>query len=125
MLSEDVFSFRVGNDWEGNGSLMYGRLREKRTATAMERVARVVRLASEGGGIEEFAGQEEKSFGITPPSGCYARLVGVLGRSTPSFRPDDCSTREGGTLMGKWLGGLHGHLAKGLVLGLLRREGRL
>ncbi|GFR20593.1 hypothetical protein TNCT_18901, partial [Trichonephila clavata] len=41
------------------------------------------------------------------------------------FRPDDCSTCEGGTLMEKRLGGLHGHLTKGLVPGLLRRGGRL
>ncbi|GFQ67698.1 hypothetical protein TNCT_224361 [Trichonephila clavata] len=41
------------------------------------------------------------------------------------FRPDDCSTCEGRTLMEKRLGGLHGHLTKGPVPGLLRRGGRL
>ncbi|GFQ95299.1 hypothetical protein TNCT_644811 [Trichonephila clavata] len=39
-----------------------------------------------------------------------------------SFRPDDCSTCEEGTLMEKRLGGLHGHLTKGLVPGLLYRR---
>ncbi|GFQ73268.1 hypothetical protein TNCT_654161 [Trichonephila clavata] len=43
-------------------------------------------------------------------------------RSPEEFRPDDCSTCEEGTLMEKRLGGLHGHLTKGLVPGLLYRR---
>ncbi|GFR09118.1 hypothetical protein TNCT_233092 [Trichonephila clavata] len=49
----------------------------------------------------------------------------AVGTLVERFRPDDCSTCEGGTLMEKRLGGLHGHLTKGLVPRLLRRGGRL
>ncbi|GFQ83164.1 hypothetical protein TNCT_663391 [Trichonephila clavata] len=54
----------------------------------------------------------------------YRKYAGLLPRGI-EFRPDDCSTCEGGTLMEKRLGGLHGHLTKGLVPGLLRRGGRV
>ncbi|GFQ77828.1 hypothetical protein TNCT_711631 [Trichonephila clavata] len=77
VLPEAVFSFRVevlmtGKEWwvactEDDGKGL--------RPTAMESVARVVRLASEGDGIEELADPEEKSVGMMPKTarfGCYA-----------------------------------------------------